>query len=160
MDYKVSEIKLSPEIAGQKIRNWCAYQERSHHETRQKLYGFGLYSEEVEGIITDLIQENFLNEERFALAFAGGKFRIKQWGKNKIRMELRKHKVSEPNINKALKAINEEDYRNTIFKLIEKKMKSQGKAQDQKRFYTTLNYLISRGFEADLVKEQLKADSY
>lgn len=156
MDYKVSEIKLSPEVAGQKIRNWCAYQERSHHETRQKLFGYGLTSEEVEGIIADLIQENFLNEERFAIALAGGKFRIKHWGRIKIKIDLKRHKVSEVNINKALKSIQEEDYTAMIIKIIEKKLESASHLQFQKRYYSALNYLISRGFESDLVKDQLK----
>lgn len=156
MDYKVSEIKLSPEVAGQKIRNWCAYQERSHHETRQKLFAYGLTSEEVEGIIADLIQENFLNEERFAIAFAGGKFRIKHWGRIKIKIGLKSHKVSEVNINKALKGIHEDDYTAVIIKIIEKKLELQPGLQFQKRYYLALNYLISRGFESDLVKEQLK----
>ena len=156
MEYKVSEIKLSPEVAGQKIRNWCAYQERSHHETRQKLYGYGLSTDDTEGIIADLIQENFLNEERFAIAFAGGKFRIKHWGRIKIKIDLKWHKVSDVNINKALKAITDEDYAAMIIKIIEKKMESQANLQFQKRYYATLNYLISRGFEPDLVKEQLK----
>lgn len=157
MDYKVSEIKLSPEVAGQKIRNWCAYQERSHHETRQKLFGYGLTSDETEGIIADLIQENFLNEERFAIAFAGGKFRIKHWGRIKIKIDLKRHKVSDANISKALKAITEEDYTSMIIKIVEKKMESQANLPFQKRYYATLNYLISRGFESDLVKEQLKS---
>lgn len=156
MEYKVSEIKLSPEVAGQKIRNWCAYQERSHHETRQKLFGYGLTSEEAEGIIADLIQENFLNEQRFAIAFAGGKFRIKHWGRVKIKIDLKRHKVSDANINKALNSIQEDDYRAMIIKIIEKKMETQSGLQFQKRYYTALNYLISRGFESDLVKEQLK----
>lgn len=138
-----------------KIKNWCAYQERSQSETRRKLYDYGLHSEDVEQIIADLIGENFLNEERFALAFAGGKFRIKQWGRGKIKMELKKHKVSDYCINKALKSIDGNDYEKTIIKTIEKKLKLIKSSDRRKQFYSTLSYLVSRGFESDMVTEQL-----
>lgn len=158
MEYKVSKIKLSAEIAFHKIKSWCAYQERSQHETLQKLYSYGLLTEEVEEIIADLISENFLNEERFAIAFAGGKFRIKQWGKTKIKIELKKHKVSDYCITKALKSIEDSEYIKTITKVIEKKTKLL-KTKDQKnKFYILLNYLISRGFESDIVREILKVE--
>jgi len=155
MDYKVSKIKLSAEAAQYKIKNWCAYQERSQHETRQKLYEYGLYSEEVEAIIANMIEENFLNEERFAIAFAGGKFRIKNWGKIKIKIELKKHRVSDYCINKALNAIDPNQYEVVIKKLIEKKTKLIKPTRPQKCMYAVLNYLISRGFESDLVRENL-----
>jgi len=155
MEYKVSKIKLSPEVAQLKIRNWCAYQERSHNETRQKLIEYGLASEEVEAIIANLISENFLNEERFAIAFASGKFRIKHWGKNKIRIELKKHKVSEYSVNKALKTIDTDEYILILRKVIEKKTKLLKSTNTQKIFYSVLNYLVSRGFESDLVRENL-----
>ena len=70
MEYKVTKINLSPDKALYKIKNWCAYQERSQHETRQKLFEYGLFSEDVENIISKLIEENFLNEQRFSLALA------------------------------------------------------------------------------------------
>ena len=66
-------LNIGTEKALEKIKQYCAYQERCHSEVRNKLYGFGLNSEEIETIISTLIQENFLNEERFALAYAGGK---------------------------------------------------------------------------------------
>ena len=146
---------LSPELAQQKIKSWCAYQERSQHETRQKLYDYGLFSEDVESIIANLIGENFLNDERFAIAFAGGKFRIKYWGKGKIKNELKKHQVSEYCINKALKAIDPEEYEKMILKVMEKKIKLTKVPASQKRYYSILNYLVSRGFESDLVRAQL-----
>src|SRR5687768_6760682 len=135
MDYKVNEIKLSAEIALQKIKSWCAYQERSQRETRQKLGTFGLHADDIEGIIAELIQENFLNEERFALAFAGGKFRIKQWGKNKIKAGLKNHRISPYCIDKALKSIDEEEYKRTILKIIEKKMRPPAEPGAQKELY-------------------------
>jgi regulatory protein len=155
VESKPTKIKLSPEQAFFKIKNWCAYQERSQQETRRKLYEYGLHEEDVEQIIANLIGENFLNEERFALAFAGGKFRIKQWGRGKIKMELKKHKVSDYCINKALKSIDSDDYEKTMIKTIEKKLKLVKSTDVRKQFYSTLSYLVSRGFESDLVTEQL-----
>src|SRR4249919_2672470 len=93
-------------VALQKAKHYCAYQERCHSEVRDKLYSFGLHRNEVEPLLTQLIEENFLNEERFAIAYAGGKFRIKNWGKEKIKYALKQNKVSEYCIHKALAAIN------------------------------------------------------
>ena len=142
-------------MAHHKIKQWCAYQERSQHETRQKLYDYGLFSEDVEAIIAKLIEENFLNEERFALALTSGKFRIKRWGRIKIKLELKKHKVSDYLIQKALKSINDKDYEMTIVKIIEKKQSLLKSGNAQKKYYELLSYLRSRGFETDLAVEQL-----
>jgi regulatory protein len=161
-DHKVNKIKLSPLMAEARIKNWCAYQERSQDETRIKLHSYGLQSEDTESLISKLIGENFLNEERFALALAGGKFRIKHWGKNKIRQELRKHRISEYCVNKALKSIDPDDYETVLKKVIEKKLNSLKPGRNttdllakKSDFYTVLKYAVSRGFESDLVSEQL-----
>ena len=143
------------ELAHHKIKNWCAYQERSQNETRQKLLSLGLHSEETEEIIAELIQENFLNEQRFASALANGKLRIKHWGKNKIKNELRKHKVSDVCIGSALKSIDHDEYEAIIKKVLEKKLKLIKSTNDQKKFFSTLSYAVSRGFESNLVTEQL-----
>ncbi len=82
MNYKEKNLNLSPKQELEKIKLWCTYQERSHYETKLKLRQSGLNNHQVETIISQLISENFLNEERFALAFAGGKFRIKTLGSN------------------------------------------------------------------------------
>lgn len=147
--------KFSVEIALQKAQSWCAYQERSQDETRRKLLGMGLASKEADEVIAALITENYINEERFAIAYAGGKFRIKSWGKNKIKAELRAHKVSDYSINKALKSIDELDYLSTLSRLIEKKKKTIVSTDKRKVFYLILNYLVARGFESDLVSEHL-----
>ena len=93
-----------------KAEHYCAYQERSQQEVRDKLYEWGLYPSVIENIIVQLIAGNFLNEERFALAYATGKFRQKGWGKIKIKQGLKFKRVSDPLIKKALKSINEDDY--------------------------------------------------
>lgn len=154
-EHKVKKLLLTPEMAKLKIEQWCAYQERSQNETRRKLYEYGLHEQDVEQIISGLISENFLNEERFALALAGGKFRIKHWGKIKIKIELRKHKISDYSITKALNTINDDDYLKTITLVLEKKLRQTKSKDKQKLFYGTLNYAVSRGFERDLVTEQL-----
>ena len=154
-EHKVKKLLLTPEMAEFKIKQWCAYQERSQNETRYKLFEYGLKSEEVEQIISRLIEENFLNEERFAIALTGGKFRIKHWGKIKIKIELRKHKISDYCINKALNAIGDNDYLNTITLVLEKKIRQTKISDKQKLFFTVLNYVVSRGFERDLVTEQI-----
>jgi regulatory protein len=99
---KKPKKKLTPNQALIKAQMSCAYQERCQQEIRDKLYEWGLHSNEVENIIADLISTNFLNEERFAKAFAGGKFRIKKWGKVKIKIELKKRKISDYCIRKGL----------------------------------------------------------
>lgn len=154
-EHKVKKIKHSPETAYLKIQNWCAYQERSQNETRFKLLDYGLNPEEADQLISKLITENFLNEERFAMALARGKFRIKQWGKNKIRIELKKHRVSDYCINRAMKEIDPDEYDKTISELLEKKLATTGTEDRKKAFYTALKYLVSRGFESDLVSQQL-----
>ncbi|MBL7921582.1 MAG: RecX family transcriptional regulator [Bacteroidia bacterium] len=142
-------------MAEHKIKQWCAYQERSQNETRYKLYEYGLKELEVEEIISKLISENFLNEERFAMALAGGKFRIKHWGKIKIKIELKKHKISDYSINKALKSIDGDDYINMLTLVLEKKIIQTKVKEKQKLFYTVLNYAVSRGYERDLASDQL-----
>lgn len=149
-EHKVKKIKHSPEAAYHKIQNWCAYQERSQNETRLKLLSYGLTADEADELISKLIVENFLNEERFSKALVSGKFRIKHWGKTKIRMELKKHKVSDYCIAKALTEIDPDEYVATLQSLIEKKLLGKGSGDRRKDFYILLKYLVSRGFEQDL----------
>ena len=139
-----------------KIKKYCAYQERSQQEVRDKLYTLGLHRREVEQIISQLVTENYLNEERFAIAYAGGKFRMKQWGKNKIKAALKQKKVSDYCIRKALNEINDKDYRKALDKLISEKIKAVKDENPLKKKYKVAQYIISRGFEAELVWEKLK----
>lgn len=156
MNNKKPEKIITPLLALEKMRSWCAYQERSQNDVRQKLFEYKLESEQVESIIINLIEEKFLNEERFALAFAGGKFRIKHWGRIKIKMALKQHRVSDYCIKKALKSIDGEAYEQVLIKVIEKKLRLTKVSDKRKKYYTVLNYVLSRGFESDLVIEQLK----
>src|ERR1044072_7160246 len=116
--------QLTKEQALQKLRHYCAYQERCHVEVKEKLYSFGLRKQMVEESISQLIEEDYLNEERFAIQYAGGKFRMKQWGRVKIKHALQQKQVSTYCVNKAMKEIDEEDYEKTLHKLAEQKWNS------------------------------------
>jgi regulatory protein len=139
-----------------KLRQFCAYQERSHQETKYKCLELGLRGEEVDQAIAELIAENFLNEERFAKAYAGGKFRIKQWGRKKIMMELKQKQVSAYCIKKGMAEIDDDDYITVLHKLAEKKYQSLRGETDMKRKYKTMQYLLQRGFESELIQDALK----
>jgi regulatory protein len=141
-----------------KVRKYCAYQERCQQEVRDKLYDEGLHKADVEAGIALLISEGFINEERFAIAYAGGKFRIKQWGKVKIRLALKSKKVSDYCIRKSLSAISDEDYLRTLKKL-KAQQESKVKIKDERiRRYKIAQHLASRGFEQDLVWQVMGDD--
>lgn len=144
---------ISKEKAIPKIRHYCAYQERTHQEVKEKLYGFGLRKEEVEEILSTLIEDDFLNEERFACQFAGGKFRLKKWGRVKISHELKQKMVSTWNIKKALSSIEEDDYTAVLQRLAADKWASLKSEQYLNRQAKTMNYLLQKGYELPLAKE-------
>ena len=133
-----------------KAGNYCAYQERTQQEVRDKLYGIGLYSDEVEQVLTELITENYVNEERYAKSFAGGKFRLKKWGKKKIVYALKHRNISPYCIEQALKEISDEEYEHVITQLVERKSN-----QLQGEIFIVKNkiarYLVGKGFENELV---------
>ena len=148
-----SHGRISAEKALQKLKHFCGYQERSHAEVRQKLYSLGMFKKEVEELITHLIEEEYLNEERFALGYASGKSRIKGWGKQKIRYELRQKGVSEFCISKALNAIDDQEYAAGFRRLADKKWLS---LRSEKNIFVKKNkwqqFLLQRGFERDIIK--------
>ena len=143
--------RLSKKEAKLKAANYCAYQERSQKEVRNKLYDLGLYTDEVEDVLTDLIMEGFVNEERFAKAFAGGKFRIKKWGRNRITRELQAHKISAYCIKSGLAEIDEDDYIDTLKETIQKKGDSLNEPNLFKKKEKVSRHLIYKGFEPELV---------
>lgn len=147
---------ITPEQALQKARHYCGYQERCHQEVKDKLYGFGLHKSQVEQLLAQLIEEDYLNEERFALQFAGGKFRMKNWGRNRIQNELSQRQVSEYCIKKAMKEIPEDDYKAAIAKIAATKwesLESYGRLAQLKK---TQDYLLYKGYEWPLIQETLK----
>ena len=148
---------FTPEQSLPKIKQYCAYQERCHSEVRDKLYSFGLHKNEVEEIISTLITENYLNEERFAIHFAGGKFRMKQWGKIKIKQALKNKQVSEYCIRKAIKEIDNNEYRQTFFKLAEQKLKT---LKQEKNIFIKKrrlqDFLMQKGYETAMIRDAIK----
>lgn len=143
---------LTKEQALQKAKHYCAYQERCHSEVKEKLYSFGLNKKEVEENLSNLIEENYLNEERFAIQFAGGKFRIKQWGRVKIKYELKQKQVSEYCIKKALHSIDEADYKKTLQKLFDTKSKLlKGEKNSFIKKKKIRDHLLQKGFESSLL---------
>ena len=140
----------------QKARHYCGYQERSHAEVKEKLYSFGLRRQEVDETLSTLIEEDYLNEERFAIQFAGGHFRLKHWGRVKISYELKQKRVSEYCIRKALKEIDEADYGKTLEKLARGKwdsLKTESNLFIKMR--KTQDYLLQKGYETGLIKEAI-----
>jgi len=152
---------LTSEQALQKLRHYCGYQERCHSEAREKLYSLGVYRKDHDEIIATLIEEDYLNEERFAIAYAGGKFRMKQWGKQKIKHALKQKQVSDYSINKAMKQIKDKEYLDVLKNLVEEKYKSLKNEQWLVRRKKTMDYLLQKGFEMELISravEQINSD--
>jgi regulatory protein len=149
--------RLTPHQAWEKIKHYCAYQERCHEEVKQKLYGYGLYTTDVDQLIGKLIEENYLNEERFAIAFAGGKFRMKHWGRVRIAHEMKQKRISSYNIKMALNTIDTADYRNTLQKLAAKKNSELKGGTALERKAKLFHYLQHKGFEHPLISEAIKA---
>lgn len=147
---------FTPQQAHQKIKHFCAYQERCHSEVKEKLYDYGLRKSEVEQILSQLIEEDYLNEERFAEQFAGGRFRMKKWGRVKIRYELKQRQVSEYCIRKGMKVIDEEDYYRTLQQLFEQKNRElKGEKNQFIRKRKLQDYLLQKGYETEYIRELL-----
>lgn len=147
--------RLTPAQALQKARHYCGYQERCHQEVKEKLYSYGLNRQEVEEAIATLIEEDYLNEERFAIQFAGGKFRMKGWGRTRIKNELKQRQVSEYCIKKAMKEISDEDYMATLEKMARSRWELLKKEAPLNRLRKTQDHLLYKGYEWDLVKSVL-----
>ena len=150
--------QLTKEQALQKLKHYCGYQERCHSEVKEKLYALGVWKKDKDEIIAVLIEEKYLDEERFAIAFAGGRFRIKQWGRVKIKYELKQKQVSEYSIKKALKQIDEADYRKLLYKLAKGKYASLKNEQPLQQKKKTIDYLMGKGFEMELVRGAVEKD--
>jgi len=142
--------------AQQKLEHYCAYQERCHQEVVNKLRELGMIPTAIDTIITSLIQNNYLNEMRFAQSFARGKFRIKKWGKNRILRELKLRNISNYNIKKGMEQISEEDYHTTFMELFEKRKKEVARLPIEKQKKKLISYLSYRGWETELIYNALR----
>lgn len=138
------------------LERYCAYQERCHYDVEKKLIEMQMIPDARNQIILHLLEHNFLNETRFAQAFARGKFRHKKWGKIRITSELKQRKISSINIRIALKEINETDYQQTFYTLVDKRIKQLKKEESiQKKRKKLMSYLQYRGWEATLIYDAI-----
>ncbi|WP_126651993.1 regulatory protein RecX [Chryseobacterium aureum] len=142
--YTFEEIK-------QKLVNYCVYQDRCHAEVEQKMREFLLIDEAKEEIILYLLKENYLNEERFTRSYIRGKFYIKHWGRNKIKMNLKQKQISEKLINSCFDEIYELDYEKTIKRIFEDYYSRQTGLNEYQKKTRTIKYLMSKGFEYEKI---------
>lgn len=149
---------ISYDKALEKLQRYCAYQDRCHKEVRQKLYDIGIYGDWQDEIIVELITEKFLDEQRFTNSFVRGKFRMKRWGKNRLKRELKFRNISAYCIKKALaEEIDETDYLNALEEVLEKKNKLVKENNIYQRKKKLAQHAIYKGFESSLVWEFINA---
>ncbi|WP_333599169.1 regulatory protein RecX [Flavobacterium sp.] len=152
----MNEKQLSiPEIQT-KLEYYCSYQERCHLDILAKLKQLNVKKPDTDIVIVHLIENDFLNEERFARAFARGKHRIKSWGKNRIINELKQRQIAPPNIKLALTEIAEEEYWETFEKLAQRFWESLLEKNQLKKRKKFCDYLLRKGWESELVYEKVK----
>ena len=152
MPNKYKDIRPTLKMALEKGANYCAYQERCQHEVRQKLYELKLDSDDVEEVLMMLIQDDFVNEERFAKAYCRGKFNQNKWGRTKIIQGLKQKKVSERCIRTGLKEIDIDKYQEVLVLILEKKralIKDKNQWVIKKKL---LNYAIQKGYEYEIIQ--------
>ncbi|PRX56616.1 regulatory protein RecX [Flagellimonas meridianipacifica] len=148
-------VHYSVQEAQKKMERYCAYQERCHKEVEKKLREMRMIPEAIDSIMGHLIQENYLNEERFARSFARGKFNIKKWGRNRIKNELKQRDISKFNIQLALTEIDYQDYLQTLDVLAKKKLAQLTEPNLFKKRKKLSDYLLYRGWESPLVYEKV-----
>ena len=141
----------------EKLRHYCAYQERCHKEVKDKLYSMQMIPDAVEQITGTLVAENYLNESRFAQQFAHGKFSIKHWGKLRITRELKARTISDYDIRKALLTIDEQAYLEKISSISSKKWQQLAGNSLQVRKQKLYQYLAYRGWETHLIYAEIDA---
>ena len=147
---------LTPLVALEKAKKHCAYSERCHFDMRMKLREWNVDEKTAEWVISSLIEESFINEERFALNYTRGKLTQNGWGKNKIKYALRQKKISDYLIKKALAEIPDELYLSIIEKEARKKIPQKNNI-DRQEFNKILQYLIQKGYESDISTQILNS---
>ncbi|MEP6616330.1 MAG: regulatory protein RecX [Ginsengibacter sp.] len=146
---------ISKEKAILKIRQFCAYQERCDSEVREKLNSMDITGIQADKIVADLVRGSYLNDERFATHFAGSKFRLKKWGRIKIRYALQVKKIHAEMIKNAVDKIDESEYLKTLSRLSDQKivsLKSEKNSTQKKR--KLKDYLLQKGYEHRLIEMQ------
>jgi len=151
-----SPLKLSQKIAFEKLQRYCAYQDRCHNEVRTKLIKLKIYGDDLEEVINALIKDDYLNEERYARSYARGKFRIKKWGRNKIKQQLYARRISDYCIRKAMTEIDEGEYLETLTDVIHKKVNKLSELPKLIAKDKAIKYAVSRGYESNLIFQIIK----
>ena len=141
--------------AQKKMEHYCAYQERCHKEVVKKLQELGMIPISIDTIVSKLVEDNYLNETRFAQSYARGKFRIKKWGKIRIRRELKARNLSDYNIKKALEEISDLDYNTTFLELFEKRKKELYENIPSVQKKKIISYMVYRGWELEKIYEAM-----
>jgi len=149
-------LKLSQDIAFQKLRRYCNYQDRCHQEVRYKLLSLKVYGDDLEEIITELIQADLLNEERYARSYCRGKFRLKKWGRNKIKQNLMQRHISAYCIRKGMEEIDPDEYMMTLRQLYSQALHKYGELAEIVKKDKAIRYASARGYEAPLIFEVVK----
>ncbi|TDU43698.1 regulatory protein [Gelidibacter sediminis] len=152
-----SQKTYTVEEAYKKMERYCSYQERCHKEVIQKLYTMRMIPEAVDHIVVQLLQDNYLNEERYAKAFVSGKFRIKKWGKQRLKRELKQKDIGKTLIIMALNTISDQEYLETFHALAEKKAETIRETNPLKKKKKLADYLFYRGWEIHLVYDKVNA---
>lgn len=150
-------IKLTLQQAKPKIEYYCNYQERCQSEVKDKLYSFGLDTDDVNELLAHVVKSGLVNEERYAILFAGGKFRQKQWGRGRIKQELKFRKISDYSIKKALTEIDDDAYIKTLEMVAEKYYATLKDKLKYIKEQKLIKHLTQKGFEYDLIQDYLKS---
>lgn len=156
MKNNASGKSYTVEEAQNKLMHFCAYRDRSHKEVEEKLLAMRMIPQAREKIILKLMQDGFLNEERFARSFVRGKFRMNKWGRIKIRQELKLRGISAPLVQIAMTEIVEDEYLQTLHELAQKKWAQLGALDLRKKRERLASHLLSKGFEPGLVYELIQ----
>lgn len=148
--YTVEEAKRT-------LENYCVYQERCHKEVRNKLIKMRMIPDAIDMVIVHLLEHDFLNETRFAKTFVSGKFRVKKWGRNRIKRELKLREISNYNIDLAINEISDFDYLQAFHELADKKIDSTKETSLLKKKKKIADYLFYRGWESHLIYDKLNS---
>ena len=138
-----------------KLQKYCAYQDRCHQEVRNKLITLGVYGEDLEQVISQLIEENYLNEVRYAQSYVRGKYRIKKWGRHKIKLSLKQKGVTDYCIDKGLAEIDEDIYRQNLMELTQQRKNLYEKPLSFQNQQKIKAFLMRKGYELDLIHQAL-----
>lgn len=156
MERQKKQKTHTPKEALIKAAAYCAYQDRTQQEVRDKLYSYGLESDDVEELIVRLSQEKLIDEERYAQSYVRGKYGLKKWGRRKIMQGLKSKGISDYCIKQGLKEIDLEVYEQNLLHLLEKKNATEKEKNPFARRQKLTYFLMSKGYENDLIQDALK----